>query len=178
MLKNFSIICLIAITISTNAQVIKPGKSKNTDQFNNEVDNSTKDKKPLEFKRSLIQINIFDFVFTNIALSYQIFSKDGKSGFQIPFTFGIGGKPNTTNYAYGGDNLLLVSQNRIFESGLHYHYYFVGQKKDSPFIGVGLNIGAFNYWTSPQPNYNPYGGYYQQTPPNQQIGTNFAGSLF
>jgi hypothetical protein len=183
MLKKLSTICLIAIVINTNAQVIKSGRVRTTEVTNPETSNQNnpynKESKPLEFKRSLLQINIFEFVFTNVALSYQIFSKDGKSGFQIPFTFGIGGRPDNSAYSGNNSNLFLVSQNRIFETGLHYHYYFIGQKKASPFMGVGFNVGAFNYWTYAQvPVNNGYYPYYQQGQASQQIGTNYAGSLF
>ncbi|MHB8401095.1 MAG: hypothetical protein ACYDCN_03685 [Bacteroidia bacterium] len=165
------------ITISINAQVIKQGGRHQS------VDNVTddayytpyhKDEKTLEFtKRSLIQINIFQFVFTNIALSYEIFSKDGKSGFHIPFTFGIGGRPNQNPYGsnYGSSTTLVIaSQNRIFESGLHYHYYLLGQRRVSPFLGLGFNVGAFNYWTYSTYSYPPNMG-------NAQIGTNYSGAL-
>jgi len=195
MLKKLSTICLIVITININAQVInKPVKQKRTDltntekgnqnnSYNNSQNNSNNnqnnpyntEKKPVDFKRSLIQVNIFEFVFTNVAVSYEIFSKNGKSGFHIPFTFGIGGKPDNSPYPGNNSGLFIVSQNRIFESGLHYHYYFVGQRKASPFMGVGLNIGAFNYW-GPWQYSNTYP--YNPVPGDKQVGTNYAGSLF
>ena len=184
MLKKISTLCLIVITININAQVInRPNKQRTTETIDTEPTNQNnpynRDKKPLEFKRSLLQINIFEFVFTNVALSYEIFSKDGKSGFQIPFTFGIGGKPDNSDYATNDNKLFIVSTNRIFESGLHYHYYFVGQKKVAPFIGVGFNVGAFNYWSNTQvPVNNGSYFYYQQGQSSQQVGTNYAGSLF
>jgi hypothetical protein len=186
MLKKISTICLIAITINVNAQVINRTnkQQKNTEttstESNNQSNPYSKEKKPLEFKRSMLQVNIFEFVFTNVAVSYQIFSKNGKSGFQIPFTFGIGGKPDNNPYPGNNSGLFIVSQNRIFESGLHYHYYFVGQQKASPFMGVGLNVGAFNYWgpyTTVIVNNGSY-PYTQQVPGTAQVGTNFAGSLF
>ncbi|HXU25942.1 MAG TPA: hypothetical protein VN698_01830 [Bacteroidia bacterium] len=186
MLKKISTICLIAIAISANAQVIKSGRQKNIEPTNanaqsvgNQNNPYNKESKPLEFKRSMIQVNIFDFVFTNIALSYEFFSKNGKSGFHIPFTFGIGGKPDNSNYPGNNDGLFIASQNRIFESGLHYHYYFVGQKKAAPFMGVGFNVGAFNYWGTTQvPVNNGSYTYYQTVPGTQQVGTNYAGSMF
>src|ERR1035437_8845460 len=158
MFKKLFILCLVVITISTNAQVIKSGRSKNTETSNDDTYYNPyhKEEKPLEFtKRSLIQINIFQFVFTNVALSYEMFSKDGKSGFHIPFTFGIGGRPDQNPYG-SSSSLIIASQNRIFESGLHYHYYLLGQKRSSPFLGLGFNVGAFNYWTySTYPYYSP-----------------------
>ncbi|HXD93230.1 MAG TPA: hypothetical protein VNX01_08455 [Bacteroidia bacterium] len=199
MLKKLSTICLIVITININAQVInKPVKQRKTDPSNTERGNQNNsynnqnnsnnnqnspyntEKKPIEFKRSLLQVNIFEFIFTNVAVSYEIFSKDGKSGFQIPFTFGIGGKPDNNPYPGNNQGLFIVSQNRIFESGLHYHYYFVGQRKASPFMGAGFNIGAFNYWGPWQSvtiNNGSY-PYTQQVPGDKQVGTNYAGSLF
>lgn len=175
MLKKLFVLCLVAITISTNAQVIKSGRPKNTETSNDDTYYNPyhKEEKPLEFtKRSLIQINIFQFVFTNVALSYEIFSKDGKSGFHIPFTFGIGGKPDQNPYPGSSAGLLIASQNRIFESGLHYHYYLLGQRRSSPFLGLGFNVGAFNYWTYTS-TYS-----YPPTTGNAQIGTNYSGALF
>ncbi|HKC69070.1 MAG TPA: hypothetical protein VKG26_12620 [Bacteroidia bacterium] len=184
MLKKLSILCLITIAVTTNAQVInRPPKQKKaettTTETNYQNNPYNKEKQPLEFKRSLIQVNIFEFVFTNIAISYEIFSKDGKSGFHIPLTFGIGGQPDNSPYPGNNSGLFIVSQNRIFESGFHYHYYFIGQKKASPFMGVGFNVGAFNYWGYTQvPVNNGSYVYYQQVQGNQQVGTNYAGSMF
>jgi hypothetical protein len=181
--------CLITIVINANAQVIRQGnKPKTTTTYTtNETTNSGEPKsiaynqvsKDVEFKRSMISLNIFEFVFTNISLSYDYFSKKGKSGFHIPFTFGIGGKPDQSQYPGNNNGLFIASQNRIFESGLHYNYYLVGQKKASPFIGIGFNVGAFNYWNYPA-------GYVPPTTTSSttintispQVGTNFSGALF
>jgi len=185
MLKKLFTLCLLVIVIDTNAQVIKQGGKQNPatdDSYYNSYgrEQRPREEKPFEFKkRSLIQINIFQFVFTNVSLSYEFFSKSGKSGFHIPFTFGIGGKPDQTPYPGNNSGTFIASQNRIFESGLHYHYYPFGQRRTSPFLGVGFNIGGFNYW-----NYSPYFisnngySYAQQIQGSAQLGTNVAGALF
>ena len=186
MVKKNLILCLVIITISTNAQVIKQGGKQNPtteDPYYNPYGGyqRPREEKPFEFKkRSLIQINIFQFVFTNVALSYEIFSKSGKSGFHIPFTFGIGGKPDNSAYPGNNNGEFIASKNRIFETGFHYHYYPFGQRRTSPFIGAGFNIGAFNYWTYTPPTYISNNGYtyYQQLQSGAQVGTNYSGALF
>jgi hypothetical protein len=188
MLKKLSTICLIVITINANAQVIKPGRPKNTEPTTEDTyyspyrkDPKPIEEKPFEFKkRSMIQINIFEFVFTNISLSYEFFSKDGKHGFKIPFTFSLGGLPDTNAYATNNSGRFIASKNRIFESGLHYNYYLLGQKRVSPFLGLGFNVGGFNYWEYKYTYYNNgYYPYYQYASKgDQKIGTNISGALF
>ncbi len=185
MLKKLFILCLITIVINANAQVIKQGGKQNPttdDTYYNPYgrEQRPREEKPFEFKkRSLIQINIFQFVFTNVSLSYEFFSKDGKSGFHIPFTFGIGGKPDNNPYPGNNNGTFIASQNRIFESGLHYHYYPLGQRRTSPFLGVGFNVGGFNYWNyTPNYVYNNGYTYAQQIQGSAQVGTNYSGALF
>jgi hypothetical protein len=189
MLKKLFTLCIVAITINANAQVIKTGKPKNTEPSTEDTYYSPynrgqrpSEEKPFEFKkRSMIQINIFEFVFTNVAVSYEIFSKDGRHGFKIPFTFGIGGQPDTNAYTTNNTGRFLASKNRIFETGLHYNYYILGQKRVSPFMGIGVNAGAFNYWEYAYTYVNNYygGGYYQQVGKgDKKIGSNISGALF
>ena len=184
MFKKLLTLYTVFIAVSINAQVIKNGKPKNTDPPTEDAyyDPYHKDRGPrvpFEFKkRSMLQINIFEFVFTNVALSYELFSKDGKHGYKIPFTFGIGGEPDMNAYSINNTGRFLASKNRIFETGFHYHYYPLGQRSTSPFLGIGLNAGAFNYW-----EYSNYiwPGYYntpQASTINQKIGTNISGALF
>jgi hypothetical protein len=182
MIKKLFTIYLVVLTIHVNAQVIRSGKPATTDDtyYNPYPQRPIREEKPFEFKkRSLLQINLSQFIFTNIALSYEIFSKDGKSSFKIPFTFGIGGQPDTTAYQVNNIGKFIASKNRIFETGLHYNYYFLGQKRVSPFMGVGFNVGAFNYWEYKYTS--TYNGYnYNSTIASitKNVGSNVSGALF
>ena len=182
MFKKLFTLCIVTLTISTNAQVIKTGKPKATEPVAEDTYYNPyhREQKPFEFKkRSMLQINIFEFVFTNVALSYELFSKDGKHGYKIPFTFGIGGEPDMNPYSINNTGRFLASKNRIFETGFHYHYYPLGQRVASPFIGLGFNAGAFNYWEYNYTIVNTGYYQYQQTlSNNQKIGTNVSGALF
>jgi hypothetical protein len=186
MIKKLLALCIFAITISANAQVIKQGGGNQSTQddlyYGSPYGGRQKyrDEKPFEFKkRSLIQINLAQFAFTNVALSYEIFSKDGKSSVKIPFTFGIGGEPDTAAYQVHNEGRFLAAKNRIFETGLHYNYYFFGQKRVSPFMGAGFNVGAFNYWEYKYTTlYNNGYSYYSAPTISKNIGTNVAGALF
>lgn len=182
MFKKLLSLYLITVVISIHAQIIKQGGKQNQsteDTYYNPYngrEQKPKEEKPFEFKkRSLIQINLAQFVFTNVAISYEIFSKDGKSSVKIPFTFGIGGEPDTSAYYVHNQGRFIAAKNRIFETGLSYNYYFFGQKRISPFMGVGINAGAFNYW-----EYNYNYNYYYYAPPfvTKKIATNISGALF
>ena len=187
MLKKLLSLCLITVVISTNAQVIKQGGSQTTQDdvyYGSPYGGRPRyrEEKPFDFKkRSLIQINLSQFVFTNVALSYEIFSKDGKTSLKIPFVFGIGGQQDTNAYQVNNTGRFLASKNRIFETGLHYNYYFLGQRRVAPFMGAGFNIGAFNYWEYKYTTtYNNMYGYYTNTfsSSTKNIGTNVSGALF
>ncbi len=183
MFKKIITLAIIALTIHVNAQVIKTAKPKTvvpatehtyTPPYYSEAT-------PFEFKkRSMLQINIFEFVFTNISISYELFSKDGKHGFKVPFTFGLGGQPDTNAYQVNNTNRFIASRNRIFETGLHYNYYPLGQRRASPFLGLGFNVGAFNYWqyASVLVNNGGYPYYQQVGKGDQKIGNNISGALF
>lgn len=183
MLKRFILLCSLLVTINLDAQVIRTAKPKPVETTSDDTYAAPyyREPKPFEFKkRSMLQINIFQFVFTNISISYELFSKDGKHGFQVPFTFGLGGQPDTNAYQVNNTNRFLASKNRIFETGLHYNYYPLGQRRASPFIGIGFNAGAFNYWEYSNILINNGGySYYQQVGKgDQKVGSNVAGALF
>jgi hypothetical protein len=179
MIKRLLLFCVVVLAIDVNAQVIKEGGKQPTtdDSYYNPPygrEQRLREEKPFEFrKRSLIQINLSQFVFTNVALSYEIFSRDGKTSVKIPFIFGIGGEQDTNAYYVHNIGRFIASKNRIFETGLHYNYYFLGQRRVSPFMGAGFNVGAFNYW-----EYKYSNGYYGTPTINKNIGTNVAGTLF
>lgn len=193
MLKNTFFLYLLFICIETQAQVIKRGNSpipnnNNTNQQpNNQPDYNYdnyydypppryKPKPPFEFKkRNLVQVNLFDFVFTNLTLTYEFFSKDGKNGFQLPISFNMGGEPDSSQYYVHNQGRFLSAKNRIFQTGLNYNYYFLGQNYVSPYLGVGFNAGAFNYY---EYTYNYSGGGYYYNNGQKKIGTNVQGGLF
>ena len=201
MLKKISILCLVAIVLSTKAQVIRKGNGQKnqtqtqqqqiqqqqsqqpTSTNSNSVingDQNGKERKAFEYvKRSMVSVNLSQFVFTNVAIGYEFFTKDGKKGIKIPFIFGIGGQQDTNAYSVNNQGRFLSSKNRIFETGLNYNYYFIGQKVVSPYIGVGVNIGAFNYWEYKYTT--QYIGYTYNnvlSTVSKNIGTNYGGALF
>ena len=142
-------------------QIIKKGRG-NYDYNGNLIEQ--KEAPPFQFvKQSMFSMSIADLVFTNLTFKYQFFRKDGMVGYEIPFSFNAGGVPDTSPYQVRNAGRFLSAKNRIFQSGINLNYYFNGQDKVSPFVGVGLGIGWFNYW---QYNYtytnNPY-GYPNQT---------------
>jgi hypothetical protein len=122
-------------------QVINKGKSAPG------TGSETKELPPFEFKKqSMISLSMSDMVLTNITVKYEYFTKDGKVGYQIPFSFNAGGLPDTNNYRTGNAGRFLSARNRVFQTGLNLNYYVSGQGKVSPFVGLSFAAGWFYYW--------------------------------
>lgn len=89
--------------------------------------------------------------FTNFSLSYERYFNDGKFSLKVPFSIGLGGKPNQNNYSSSfGDTHYL--QNRLYSAGLEFNIYPFGQTRSTFYIGLSGVVGSFNYY---QPLY-PY----------------------
>ncbi len=170
---------LLFFAFHTKAQIINRGKTSAGSNTVREV----KEPPVFEFKKqSMISISLTDIVFTNITGKYEFFKKDGKVGYQIPFSFNAGGVPDTNNYRVGNAGRFLSARNRIFQTGLNINYYLTGQDKISPYVGLSFAAGWFYYWKY---NYT-YGGpptYYNSFTNEKLIANNYsfafhAGFLF
>src|ERR1700752_2766103 len=175
-------ICILLIFIcgaQVNAQII----NKKTQSGYGSSVKEIKETPLWEFKKQrMISLSMSDMVFTNITARYEFFKKDGKVGFQIPFSFNAGGVPDTNQYRVGSAGRFLSARNRIFQTGLNINYYLVGQDKVSPFVGVSLAAGWFNYWRYDYTQ-SPTVPYQYNTAEYKEIGTNVsfafhAGFLF
>lgn len=103
-----------------------------------------------EFLRNNIRINLLDFMFTNLTLSYEhVFGEQGKFSLKIPFSVGLNGTPNTGNYRSQFGNLYFA-MNRMYASGLELNLYPLGQTRTNFYIGVSSMVGKFFY------NYQEY----------------------
>lgn len=179
MRKIIYVSVLVIFAFSASAQIIKPGKGKKIE----EAESFQKVEPQWEFKKhDMVQLNVFDMVFTNVSIAYEHFSKDGTQGFQLPLSFNAGGLPDTGVYYQNNSTRFIASKNRIFQTGLNYNYYFIGQEKVSPYMGIGVTCGWFNYWKYDKIlQTSPYGGgsyYGYKTPGEKMIGSNYAGALF
>ncbi len=176
MRKIFYISIVMTIAFYANAQIIKPGKGKKIE----EAESFQKVEQQYEFrKHDMVQLNVFDMVFTNISLAYEHFTKDGMQGFQLPISINAGGLPDTGVYNTSNSTRFISSRNRIFQTGLNYNYYFNGQEKISPYMGIGVTFGWFNYWKYDRVlNTGPYPYYTYVYPGEKLIGNNYAGSIF
>jgi hypothetical protein len=83
-----------------------------------------------DFNKNLLTYHLADLIFNNFTLSYEHISKNGKTGFEIPISFGYG------NHAQVDD---MYNQ---FYTGLNLNFYPTGQGKWRFLTGPGLRIGV------------------------------------
>ncbi len=126
------------------SQVIRPGRGKPVyGRFED-----TASQKPFLFhKRNMLTLNLFDLMFTNLTFNYEFFSKSGHFGYGLALSFNAGGRPDTTGYSPFNLGSFTYERNRNFETDISYNYYPAGQKRVSPYVGVDLRSGFFNYYT-------------------------------
>ena len=172
---------VLFVVLQTQAQVIKQGKGRSV--YVRVED--TSGYKPFAFKKyDMVQLNVFDLIFTDVSLAYEHFNKDGTKGYQLPLSFNAGGLPDTSDYKSGSSiGRFISSRNRIFQSGFNYNYYFNGQDKVSFYMGAGLQAGWFYYWkykydlvTVTNQWGNPY-TVYTYIGNEKKIGNNYAGLI-
>lgn len=176
MKKIFVATLLVTAVFAGQAQVIKQGKGRSV--YVRVEDTSAT--KPFQLKKhEMVQLNVFDLIFTDVSISYEHFSSDGTKGYQIPFSFNAGGLPDTSDYRSNTVGRFISSKNRIFQTGFNYNYYFNGQDKVSLYMGAGVQVGWFYYWkymynTPTSPYGYPYYGYVGN---EKKIGNNYAGLI-
>jgi hypothetical protein len=186
-MKKMILMLLVSLlAFQTKAQMIKKGKPIGSGPGGTQTVRETKEPVPFEFKKqSMISLSMADIVMTNLTAKYDFFSKKGNWGFQIPLSFNLGGVPDSNDYRVNNAGRFISAKNRIFQSGINFNYYLVGQQKVSPFVGLSGAAGWFYYWKytySPQVYPYYYGG--QQALEHEKlIGTNasfafHAGFLF
>lgn len=95
----------------------------------------------LNLGKNLINFHLFDFVLSNLTISYEILLAEGKYGIQIPIS--IGYKDETTSLPlplpFDSDYTnKLVSK---FSTGINFNIYPTGQGKFKYLLGPGLLVG-------------------------------------
>ncbi len=178
--------CLVALVVvflgfQSHAQVIKRGRGK---PVYVQVEDTASDRPFALKKHDLLQLNVFDLIFTDVSLAYEHFNKDGKKGYQLPLSINAGGLPDTGDYRSGSSiGRFISSRNRIFQTGFNYNYYFNGQDKVSLYMGLGFQVGAFYYWKYNYGNVtytNQWGNPYTTIAylgSDRKVGNNYSGLI-
>lgn len=91
----------------------------------------SKQKKKTGYGRNILSYHLFDFVYQDFSMSYELISKNGKLGYKIPVAIGFG------NTDREGPRLFT----NTFYSGFGLNAYIFGQKKVSYFMGPEIHIG-------------------------------------
>lgn len=113
----------------------------------------SKQKKKDGYGRNIISYHLFDFVYQDFSMSYELISKNGKFGYKIPVAVGFG------NTDRDGPRLFT---NTIY-SGFGLNAYIFGQNTISYFIGPEIHVGwgkdDYYYYNYDWEYYGPSYGY-------------------
>ena len=100
-----------------------------------------------EFKKNSVAVNLIDFAFVNLTISYERILKSGNISIQIPLSMGLGGKPSTEEYTTRLENTTAL-QNKNYSSGVELNYYPSGQTRHHFYVGLSALVGSFNYYSN------------------------------
>lgn len=104
-------------------------------------------KDTLKLGNNLISMNVSDVIFGQLTLDYERILKQGYFSFKVPLSLGL--------YQIGGgnriysDDLIYYSLNKIFSTGLSFHFYPYNQGYTKLFIGPSIETGLYknvNYY--------------------------------
>jgi len=116
---------------------------------------SDKQKRNLKkYGKNMVHFHMFDFVYSNLKISYERIISDGKMGIEIPLS--IGYKDNTTSIPFPEPFFDSEYTNKLvtkFYSGINFNAYPTGQGKVKYFLGPALHIGDGLY----HPDADSYG---------------------
>jgi hypothetical protein len=111
------------------------------------------------YGKNVIAVNAVEMIFTHFGISYERFLKSGKYSVKIPFSFGLGGKPNVREYLATSFRTTYI-QDKIIASGLEFNVYPYGLTRHTLYLGINGELGTFNYYSRYNTNYyNTYNNY-------------------
>lgn len=126
-------------------------ESGTSDVFNNSNNNARNNQSnnfstpyPDYLGRNIVAIDGLSLLFQNVSLSYErIIGDNGRLGILFPVSINMGGKD---------DNNGLTNARNIFNTGLDFHYYPLGQGEFKFYTGPSLRVGSartFNEYYDP-----------------------------
>lgn len=159
---------------STPVAPIAPEKYRQEDTYYKKPDSNGKQdvKKRTEYGKNIIAINVFEMLFTNIGFSYERILGDGSIGLKIPFSFGLGGKPNDNNYVSNYWSTIPL-QNKIYGTGLELNVYPIKQNRNVFYLGLSATYTEFKYFRDTLNSNIPYSPYYKK----QYLGKQYSGMI-
>jgi hypothetical protein len=122
------------------------------------------------YGKNVFAINFFETFFTNFGVSYERISNDGKFSVKIPFSVGLGAKPNVNQYKYNDSYNIDYLRNKIYGTGLELNVYPMKFNRGGFYLGLTGEYGTFNYYTISTTNPYTYIPTYQKN-----IGIHYAG---
>jgi len=134
------------------------------------------------YKKNCIALNIADFAFVNLTLSYERIFNSGKNSIKIPLSVGLGGKPTQKFYTGAFEDLTFM-KNKNYSAGLEFNYYPIGQTRHTYYLGLSIVAGSFNYYPPVLDTLNTYyynGGvnyYIDYTAGPKHYGQHYAGMI-
>lgn len=117
-----------------------------------------------DFGRQYISLNLTDFIFRLISVSYEYTFKSGKLSLKVPFSFHYK-LPAPSSYSSGGDISAYFLKRKVFSTGVELLFYPFGQGRTKVFIGPSMVYGNYKTWreiwdTTHYFQYEKNGNYY------------------
>jgi hypothetical protein len=113
--------------------------------YTNEKYKAKAPEKTKEYGKNIFALNMFEMFFTNLGVSYERILGDGTFSVKIPFSTGLGGRPNENSYR-GDMYSVLALQNKIYSTGLEFNVYPAKQTRSTFYIGLSGGYGEFKYY--------------------------------
>lgn len=110
----------------------------------NRIRNKHKFRSKEIFNRNIVALNMFEFMFSNLTMSYEHILPSGKFSVKVPVSVGLGGPPNEDHYR-GRLRQYQFAQNRLFAGGLELNVYPAGQAENAYYLGISSIAGNFYY---------------------------------
>lgn len=122
-----------------------PPKQEETYYTNERYTAPVKKTQMVDYGRNIIALNLFEMFFTNIGFSYERILGNGTFGIKVPFSFGLGGKPNENNYRSDYWTTIPL-QNKNFGTGLEFNIYPLKQHRSTFYLGISATYTDFKYF--------------------------------
>lgn len=131
---------------------------------------------PVEnFKQNVLAINVADFAFANLTVSYERIFKRGFTSIKIPVSVGLNGQPDLGPYT-GEIAAMTFMKNKNYSAGFELNYYPLGQTRHNYYIGISTLAGSFFYYPGVM-HYSQQYNYQVIDPGSKKYGLHYSGMI-
>ncbi|MBL7883988.1 MAG: hypothetical protein JNL69_07950, partial [Bacteroidia bacterium] len=109
------------------------------------VSATKEDVNAVKYGKNIIAVNFFETLFTNFGFSYERIMPNKIVALKIPFSFGLGGRPDESKYEGTPDNTDYL-RNKTYGTGLELYIYPLKAARHGFYIGLTTEYGKFNYY--------------------------------